>query len=130
MTDSKKSNPPVPDSNSTETAAAASPFAEMVQKGAEGILNVQKAALEVAAQQQAATINMLKEGFKVAGSVPMAAVGVVSAMEESLEAIAVSQKNVLEFAAKQNAQLVRQGVDSYIELQKRFLDLNAWLPKS
>jgi len=133
MTSSTKSNPDVPGSNasagSPEAAPAVSPLTEMVQKGAEGILNVQKSALEIAAQQQAAAINILKEGLKVAGSVPMAAIGVVSALEQGIEAIAAAQKTVIEFAAKQNAQLVRQGVDGYVELQKKVLDLNAWLPK-
>lgn len=95
MTSSTKSNPAVPGSDSSAEnpqAAAAYPLTEMVQKGAEGMLNVQKTAIEIAAQQQAAAINILKETLKVAGSVPMAAIGVVSAVEQGIEAIAASQK--------------------------------------
>jgi len=116
-------------------------FAEWIRQGAEGFIATQKILLDLAAQQNALALTIVKERMS-AIKLPTPSKALVELAARGVENFMEAQKVLLDLAARQNqivadglkpslagtpvegiAEIMRQGVDAFLAAQKRFLDV-------
>ncbi len=114
-------------------------FGEWIRQGAEGFIATQKILLDLAAQQNALALTMIRERLGVFS--PASAKTLVEFVGKGIENFIEAQKVLLDLAERQNkivsdglhpglagtpveslAEVMRQAIDNTIDAQKRFLD--------
>jgi len=112
---------------------------EWIRQGTEGFIATQKILLDLAAQQNALALTILKERLGV--TMPNATGAVIDLVGKSIHNFMEAQRVLLDIAARENhivvdglkpavagttvenlAEVVRRGIDNFIAAQKLFLD--------
>jgi hypothetical protein len=115
-------------------------FGEWIRQGAEGFIATQKILLDLVAQQNALALTMVRE--RLGALSPSPSNKLVELAGKGFENFMEAQRVLLELAAQQNniiaeamrpaipgdtlkgmAEVVRQGVDTFISAQKKFIDM-------